>query len=187
MTEWNWDTREEWAKRVRTAYFDSMPEPSTELSDYASEEEVSRAIAELQQLWRQYGRTMRELKARAPYLAHQPGETVWAWNKRYYAMSEDDRLVVEAMSTPQERRRSINRIIADLRDGTVPFVVGLPPDDRLAIFNMIMQRHEDARSRTRETYVEKVAKTPIDDEAWERELQWRREVETQGLFSVNYG
>lgn len=188
MTEWNWDNREEWAKRVRSACYEEIPARSTVLADYASEE-AARAIAELRQLWRQYGQRMRELQAKTPHRIRQSGESVGAWNKRWAAMSNDEQRAVEAVLVLQERRQIINRMIVELREGTVPVqhhsIPQLLADNPVPTVGVIMQRYEDACYRALDAYREEVAKRPIDDAAWEEELQFRRMMESKGIFTVD--
>jgi hypothetical protein len=84
MTEWNWSSREEWAKRQRTVYADQdNPLPaSSRLEDYASPYEIEEAITELKAHWQVCGREMAAAKAAAGSLAQQPHETALAFVQR---------------------------------------------------------------------------------------------------------
>jgi hypothetical protein len=188
MIEWNWQTREEWAKRVRSGCYEEIPATPTELADYASEDEAARAVGELKQLWRQRGRAMQELKAKHPLAFMRSGETGKSWKGRYAALSEDDRRIAEEIFRLQDCRQRINRSIADIQQGTVPWrksPVFRSAGDLVRTANLIVQRYVDARQRTFDAYREEAAKRPIDDAAWEEELRRRRMMETRGLFTVN--
>jgi hypothetical protein len=96
MTKHNWPTREEWAYRQQHPYWDSdtgcpfEDRYSHRLSDYATPEEIAAAVAALENLWRQHGRRMRDLKLKGSPLYRQPNEKELAFLRRLWAMSKAD-------------------------------------------------------------------------------------------------
>jgi hypothetical protein len=56
-----WPSRKEWAKQMRTPYWDLMPESSTKIADYATTDEVAALEVALHDRWKALGREMRRL------------------------------------------------------------------------------------------------------------------------------
>jgi hypothetical protein len=71
-------------------------------------------------------------------------------------------------------RRGINRVLKDVRAGKLP-AAGYIPDKLTKMFAPFYARqHADDEARWEQAEREKAA-TPIDDEAWEKELRRRKE------------
>jgi hypothetical protein len=162
---YNWPTREEWAVQQRTVYYDMLEDLiSTSLSNYASDDEVAAAITALRKIWCTYGHQMKEAKRNA--------ETVV--DRSYYELSEEERKLIDPIHTYQDRRREINDVIKSLRRGRYHFRIswilerdGCPP---LAV----IKTRYDAAWAAAEV---KIENTPIDDDAWAKELQRRRDID----------
>ena len=147
----DWPTREQWAERTRSAYWDGdSPHPyqaSREVSRYASAEEIAVAIIALKKLWADYSR---QIKA-----ADDP------WDLRI-------------------QRSGINLAIKQLRNGSVPGYSGLIPWARLRALpalETILARYEAAVKAGDEKYIAECAARPVDDAAWQNELERRAEID----------
>ena len=93
-------------------------------------------------------------------------------------MSREERGAVIAAPDPCPDPRDVRNLLEALREGVVPRSwlfgrkVPLPPP-----LDAIMARYEAADRKAEARWHEKVAATPIDDAAWERELEGRRKEE----------
>jgi hypothetical protein len=185
MTEWNWSSREEWAKRQRTVYADQdNPLPaSSRLEDYASPYEIEEAITELKTHWKVCGREMAAAKAAAGSLAQQPHETALAFVQRYLTMDEASQDLAMAPENLCHERKKINKAIRELRDGELPSGWRLVSSSSPAL-GKIWDRWEAAAHAANNAWVEQVANTPIDDAAWEEELERRAELENPEIERV---
>jgi hypothetical protein len=141
-------TREEWAISRTTVYagMDNPKPASTGLSEYAGAEEIDAAIASLRQAYTDYGRLLKK--------------------------HPDDNL--------QRRRRGINMIIKSMREeNRVPHGVYLyhafGADPLPAPLDAIVRRYLVAKQAADEAWERDVAATPVDDAAWEDELERRRQ------------
>ena len=125
MTKHDWPTREDWAKRRQHPYWDCetgcpfADRYSHRLSDYATPEEIAAAVAALENLWRQHGRKMRELKLKGSRLYQQPDEEERSLSRRIYAMSKADMDMACEPDTLKGYRRGIKKALAILREGSV--------------------------------------------------------------------
>lgn len=153
-----WPTREEWARDQRDPCsqdheFDwhSDGYPSDQLASYATPAEAAAAIAELRQAWLAKGREMRAL----------------------------DRRKTPAYLELRRQRRSFNAAIADLRQGMLPRMttdMRISLDAvRLPIIETLRQRYITAYERGHAAWKQRIEQTPIDDAAWQAELERRRE------------
>lgn len=151
-TRINWPTREQWAERERTVYYDYLVDlpASKKIADYANPYEVQEAIAALREIWCHYGRCMKGSK-------------------------DTDR---QRYRNFQYRREIINEVIRNLRDGRYHYSFDrvLEHDSR-SILVTIKSRYEAARDAEIEGVRRRVEATPIDDAAWEQELERRRAIE----------
>lgn len=142
-----WPTREEWAEHMRAPYYDKFEDlgVSGRLADYADEAAISAAIEKLDALWRDLGRQMREMA------------------------DGDDKNVI------RNRRKVINLVLKDMRGGALPrrsFICedyGVPP----GILEPFFAGYDAAHKAATEQRHREIAATPIDDGAWEQELQRR--------------
>jgi hypothetical protein len=109
----NWPTREEWAHSRQHPYWGGetgcpfADRISHRLSGYATADEIAAAIAGLEDLWRQYGRKMRELKASGSPLYQQPGEGKASFVGRVLAMSDADMKIATEPDELKHRRHFI--------------------------------------------------------------------------------
>jgi hypothetical protein len=154
------------------------PNPATrQLSAYATPAEIEELVAVLKAQWRECGRQMKEAAANIRPLLRQKGESNAAAYQRFCAMGKAEQERVNEVDCLQEQRRDINRLIKEIIDeGIVPWrwvyaIDGLP---QLAA---VMARYDAARGLADEAWHREVAATPVDDAAWEEELQWRRKCE----------
>jgi hypothetical protein len=169
-----WPSREEWAKTERTPYADRFEDLGVSrcASDYATPSEIDAAITALKALYADEGRKLKAAKLAAGPLSRQPGETKLAHVRRYYsATTEGGRAALVPVYTHEERRQEINEAIKDLRNDTLPnhrSWAGV--EDIIApMENRWLAAHAAASEALRK----EIEATPIDDAAWERELQRR--------------
>lgn len=184
--EWNWPPHEEWAKRRRACYGgDPVYTPDPKAADYASPAEIEQAIAELKSRWKQAGHDMAAAKQAAAALAKQPGETELAYVQRCLRMHKAEGEPAWGPRGFQHERKLLNLIIAGLRDGKlnntarsidmIGYLHKAAPV--VPTLRMIVERRDAAWQKEYDEEVERIAKTPIDDDAWEAELKWRQEME----------
>lgn len=184
---WNWPSREEWAKHRRTAYAEETPYSPSKVTDYASDaEEINEAIAELRARWKVCGQEMAEAKGAAGELAQQPGETGMQYLSRYYAMTEAEQDLSYRPEKCRDERKMINEVIRYLRDGELYWrarnVLSSSP-----MLSRIWDRYEAALQRANDARIEEIANKPIDDAAWEQELERRAEIENPVIERVFIG
>jgi hypothetical protein len=176
--KFEWPTREEWEVRQRTVYYDLLEDLiSTCLSDYASADEVAAAIAALRKLWCAYGRQMQEAKREAE---RSIGVTLNRdyYIYRYYKSSEEERKLVNAVLICQDQRKRINQVIKFLREGQYHYYINWVLERTDCPSRAIIKERYDAAWTAAELKVrQRVAVTPIDDAAWEKELQQRRRID----------
>ncbi|UGX95790.1 hypothetical protein G6321_00011880 [Bradyrhizobium barranii subsp. barranii] len=172
--KYDWPSREEWAERRRSAYWDSeSPHPyraSGKLSHYASPEEITAAITGLKKPWADYGRQMKAAAAKAGPLARQAGERDTVWVSRFLSMGGEDRELAGESECIRADRREINRLIKELRDGSVSWG---NMRDKLPLLDTIVVRYEAAVQAGDEKFIAECAARPVDDAAWQAELEWR--------------
>ena len=87
LTEYNWPSREEWAIRQRTAYYDDAPSVSDAVAQYASPVEIEQVIADLKARWKECGREMTTAKKAAGSIGettHRDGDRI------HQTVSHDD-------------------------------------------------------------------------------------------------
>jgi hypothetical protein len=152
MTHYPWPSREQWAENRRTPYLYGYDHPyraSLDLSLYATAEEVAAAIADLRQIWCLYGRKMKAPPDGRDY--------------QYY-------------------RSEINARIKEMREGFVPkgdWSLGTGLKIAPPALHFILERYLAAEWAGIKKWEAEVAARPIDDEAWEAELEWRRRIESK--------
>jgi hypothetical protein len=168
-----WPSREEWARVQRTPYadlFDGLGF-SRWAGDYAPPGEINAVVTELKELYADEGSKLRTAKLAAGPLIRQPGETKTAHIRRYFAMSETDRSRLFPVHTHEQRRQDINTAIKALRNDTLP--AHRSWDGVEAILAPLESRWRAAHAAACEARRKEIQATPIDDAAWERELQHR--------------
>ena len=177
-------TRAEWARNRRTFYSDDYPTAlSTNISSYASSDEIAKAVKALQSVYTKLGRTMRQ--SRCPEV-RQPREKQSDYLERWRALSEKEQDKADPYQKAQYTRRRIVEALKAIAAGDVTNV----EFDRLGKLYALDPCHQElepvARIRSRYRGAHAAAITwewacvlvcPIDDAAWERELERRRRVE----------
>jgi hypothetical protein len=179
---YNWPSREEWAHCRQHPYWDSetgcpfADKYSHRFSGYATPDEIAAAITALEGLWRQHGRRMRELKAKGSPLYRQPQEDESAYLHRVFAMSIAEMAIANEPDEMKRWRHYIKKWLIDLRADRFPFVRNCDGGEAaVAILQPITQRYESARDAAEAAWKQETLLTPIDDAAWEAELEWRRQ------------
>jgi hypothetical protein len=179
MTQHKWPSREEWAQRRRTFYYDSNmhPCPATRrLSAYATDEEIATVLAELKAMLGRARRAERAANAALGPLGRQRGESKRAYDRRFHVMSREEQDIIIAGST-RVWPASLKEVLEELQQDVVPRPwatsgIAMPP-----LFDRIIARYVAAEKEADETWRRRVKATPIDDAAWERELERRRQDE----------
>ena len=156
MTSRTWPSREEWAERHRTFYADTADDVAHAVSrnpiDYVTSEEIDQAI---EALTRTRNALLGPLRA-----AKQAGD--------------DERVAVLVAVLQDDRRRRFLATKA-LKAGRIPRAhyegAGLPE------LTTITSRYQAAVDAAVDAARRAIVARPIDDAAWERELQRRRNVD----------
>ena len=178
----DWPTREQWAERRRTVNCDTWrPQSMTascEVLDYANHDEIAKLVAALWNVWDNLGREMRAARLAAGPLAKQRKETKLSFVRRYLEMSEAEQKIVDRWEEPRLTRKKIKEVILTVRDHrkiphyASPELLALVP-----LLDAINARYEVAARAANEAWKQKVGETPIDDAAWQRELEFRARIE----------
>jgi hypothetical protein len=129
-----------------------MPESSTALSDYASPEEIAALQAAMRERWKELGRTLRRMQQMA---SMRDGEA--AENLRW-------------------QRRCINCGLNLIEQGELPLVLE-DCDGAKDILAPFHARYETARAELHKRKAKEIARAPIDDDAWAKELDRRERVD----------
>lgn len=88
-------------------------------------------------------------------------------------MNEEDRELAGESECLQANRSEINRVIKQLRDGSVSWNMR----DKLPLLDTIVARYEAAVEAGDEKFIAECAARPIDDAAWQKELERRAELD----------
>jgi hypothetical protein len=186
LTQYNWPSREEWAIRKRTAYDDDAPSVSDAVAHYASPAEIEQVIADLKARWKECGREMTTAKKAAGSLAKQPTETEIAYVQRYYTMTEAEQDLSQRPEDFRRERKLINEVIRKLRDGELCWRAQKVSSVSPTLCTILDRRHAEGK-RIFNEWAARVANTPIDDAAWEQQLEWRKEMENPEIERVEVG
>jgi hypothetical protein len=126
---------------------------------------------------------MAEAKRAAGSLAKQPNETELQYVQRYYAMPDASRELASRLEHLRHNRKLVNKVIRNFgwESSTVAAIYG----DVLPTLGEIIARWTEAHDQAYDRWVEEVANTPIDDAAWEEELERRAEIENPEIERVN--
>src|SRR4029453_8245177 len=117
-------------------------------------------------MWDDLGREMRAARLAAGPLAKQRKERKLGFVRRYLAMGEAEREIVDRWEEARHRRIEIKVIILIVRDQRIiphhasPELLALIP-----LLDAINARYEVAARAANEVWKRKVAETPIDDAA----------------------
>jgi hypothetical protein len=173
--KFDWPIREQWAERRRTVYADmENPRPATRrLSAYATAEEIVAAIDAAKAFRRDCLRAQRAANRALGPLGRQKGESARAYDKRIMTMTKDERDIAWE-SLPSWDQEKINGVLKELQNGVVPWRW---ISNKLPALDLIINRYEVAAKQADAAWHKEVAATPIDDAAWELELERRRQCE----------
>ena len=124
-----------------------LPDPSSSLADYATRDEIAALKIALRERWKLLGKRMRDL-GKCDLAAHEI----------------------------RANRKSINRGLNLIEEGELPIQVDdySGAKDILSPFHAQYHAARDVLWKRKEL---EVAKTPINDEAWEAELKRRARVD----------
>jgi hypothetical protein len=143
-----WPTREAWAKQRQTAHAGDSDYPHASRRVSDYGALPSDILDRLKVLWKDYGRQMRATAVDA----------------------ERERI--------KSKRRFVNVAMKDIRADTIPgWYVPSIGDEARSIIAPLLERQKAAQEAAVATWVTEKAKTPIDDEAWQRELERRQHIE----------
>jgi len=184
-TKITWPTREEWAEQQRALYYDRFDclDLDERLSVYASESEIETIIGALQSLWKAEGVHLRALNV-PKELERQRGESLSAHLQRHEtAMTPVEQELFSSARELKFQRSAINEAIRHLRADEMPAFYSCDTAKVLKIpsiatlFDPVLVRYEAAKEAAEEKRRQEILATPIDDAAWERELQRRANLE----------
>jgi hypothetical protein len=193
MKKRDWPTREQWAKHVRTLYFSDVDNDdlaSSDLHNYLTDEDtVEAAISELQRAWSYCGQ---QLKHARQQLLVQGIDWKPKPTRRdcfdYFSLSAPQQALVTEASTWVERRHVLHATIKNFRCNLLDYVSNEFLLDKIQhltpIYARIKARYAAAQQAELQALEARIAQTPIDDAAWEEELQRRREFDRSGIFNV---
>lgn len=187
-TPHQWPDREEWARRRRTVYTDDVAnvrdQVSQHLPDYATAEQVDAAITELRTYWRQLGKDVRAANAAARNAFPRWGD--WRGDPAGY-LDDMKALDAEAQSTLEradelaQHRKDVNGQIRDLAAGFLPrrtrWIRTSTPVGASPVLAGIVGRYHASQAAAEAAFVERIRTAPIDDAAWQKELEKRAELE----------
>jgi hypothetical protein len=170
--ERNWPTREEWAKQHRSTAGWSKPNPAKkQASLYATADEIAAIVTALKQSYNAHGRKLWEAKEACPDLVAQVEAARKA--KEPLRWSDEDRARYRPVYDAEDVRRTINAAVKVLtKHDRVPYLWQEGRD--LPELAELVSRYEAACEPADEAWRAEVAQRPIDDAAWEKELQRRR-------------
>ncbi len=144
-----WPSREEWSKERHAPYFDRFPRTSDSLAEYATLEEIAALKADLRERWKQLGKKMREITGNG---------------------------ASDVTRSLKSDRCSIQWALALIAQGELPRQLKTfsEVEDILAPFH---ERYEAAKLKLHELTLRVIEGTPIDDNAWNAEMQRRAKLD----------
>jgi hypothetical protein len=163
--QYNWPSREEWADRRRHPYWDCETgcpfddKFKHRLSDYATREEITALVTALNNLYRDKGRELRVANQRAKERGLPKESRSWEL---------------------QEERHSINKTLAHIReDGSASFLSPRVRDfaEAKALLEPFQERYDAAYKAAEAQWERECEQIPVDDAAWEQELERRRQLD----------
>ena len=179
-----WPTREEWAEHQRAVYYDRFEDLDFDasLSAHASPTNVETLIFALQELWKAEGARMKLAAKAAGPLNQQPVETNTAHFQRWFGMTPEEQEIVSPVSESRCHRSNIKKAIKRLQNNRLPHssddLDWLLKDASVAkVLGPIHASYVAAREAAEEKRKQEILATPIDDVAWEKELQRRASIE----------
>ena len=182
----DWPSRERWAYPSNTPYWDSdtgcpyADKYGHRLSDYATPHEVAVLTAELKNLYRELGRELRAVNLRIkPSDRQQRGEGHAAWYRRFRQLPPEDQELFNEAANLKSDRQQINDLLKRIADDAIPdftrggSVIGRPAE----LVAPFLERYDAAFKAAREQWEQECLQIPVDDAAWEKELEWRAGIE----------
>jgi hypothetical protein len=197
-----WPTREEWAESQRAFYYDRFEDLDfdRQLSAHATTQEVDVAIRALRTLWKAKGVHLRELCV-PKELHQQRGESGHSYYARQKLMTSEEQDLLYNYFCHQGERRVINETIKALLDNEVPsqcryiersgfqdsrdYILEDAEVDKA--WRTIAVRYVAAREAAEEKRRQEILATPIDDAAWEEELQRRADIDQPWSSTILVG
>ena len=170
-----WPSREEWAEGRRTPYSDNCPRASETLSLYATPDEVQAIITGLKRSYSASGHQMRQMKTAYPDLITRLCDSRGCGG--FLRLSDDEQKCVEPFMHARWNRKEINRALKMIAKDDLPMCE--EDGGHLPEFAEVLARYEKANAAVVAAWQEKIAQSPIDDAAWEAELDWRRRVDAR--------
>jgi hypothetical protein len=181
VTAWIWPTRDEWAYSRQHPYWNwnsgcpFLHKFKHRLSDYATQEEIAGVIAAVKAARLQARRAEFEAHQSLGPLGRQKGESERAYGRRFSTMShENQNTILDRLPFspyPHEITEALKILQCDNIPRRLPFIEKLP-----TLF-AIIARYEAAFEAAQAEWQRGCEQTPIDDAAWERELERRRKME----------
>ena len=176
-----WPSREDWAHNERTFYVDIEDSVrdgvSQQAADYATPDEIETAAKAMLTLRNQLLRDLRQAKQEAGDALDRPGEDVVEYQHRYYRLTDEQQAQVGKVQTIEDRRKNLFQAAKALRGGHLPGAYylhhagELPPDA-----DAITARYGAAVDAKVDEVRQRIETAPIDDDAWQEELERRAEV-----------
>lgn len=149
---------------------------SKKVSDYVSPAELGALIASLQNQYRELGRQGKEIRKQHPERFRQKGETATAFAHRYYALPEQERW--EYVDDHSGTRQQIFQAIKILKADAIPRYGHeggyLPEIEKLEALRDAAQEKREAELRAKAAI-----DFPVDDAAWELEVEYRKAKEAE--------
>lgn len=184
--KYRWPTRDEWAYREQHPYWDSETgcpfdrDYSHRLSDYATAEEIAALTTALKDLYRELGRELRAATARInPSDRQQRGEGKGTWFQCFRQLPPEAKETFCEAERVKDKRSQINNLLVRIRNDAIP-----DHTRRGSLFGRAellvtpsVERHAAAMHAARERWEQKCLLIPVDDAAWEKELQRRERIE----------
>jgi hypothetical protein len=176
-----WPSRERWAELRHNIYDTDGVHCSGALVDYTTTEELVTLRQALKERYRELGRELKQIKSALGPLAQQPRESVFVyWRRARRVTGENGDRIMDAEKRRRDRQ-TINDVQRALERGEVPshtsnycFLCGIPSP----LLTALRERYHAALSAAIDAYrAAHVARTPIDDAAWQQELERRARIE----------
>jgi hypothetical protein len=174
-----WPSREEWADRQRHPYWDFSEtgcpfhdKLKHRLSDYATREEISITISVLKDLYREKGLKMRAAKQQMA----ERGLPEDVRDRRH--LSEADQEIARQPTELKWERQAINNALKHIsEDGDPKFYRCTGFKEANKLLGKFKERYDAAFKAAQEQWERECEQIPVDDVAWEKELERRRELE----------
>lgn len=185
-----WPARNAWARSQRTVYADDVDQVADTVSpdpaDYATTEQITKAVDELNTLWRTLGQQLRAANEAAlrvfPLHGSKPRSRAGAhaWLTLRDALPADQRDIVDHAVTIKDRRRWISQARTDLEDRRLTLNRSIRALDIAAgscpTYAGLVQRWHAQQQTAVDRYRAQVAARPVDDNAWRAELDRRADI-----------